>query len=287
MVTFRHRIEYLALEMLFALFRLLPLDKASWLGGFLARMIGPHLKAHRTAQKNLQTVFPEKSEAERKHVLSAMWDNLGRTAAELPWLPTRELNERVKAIGIEHFPKPENAVLFFSAHIANWELVYPIAHRQRIPLSLIYRHANNPLVNDMIEKIRATQCTSLFPKGPLGAVKLVRALKGGNSLAMLIDQKMNDGIAVPFFGRDAMTAAAIAQFALRYNMPIIPARIVRLHGAHFEGHIQPPLAYEKTGDDAKDTLTIMTEINRVLESWIREHPEQWFWVHQRWPKDAD
>ena len=100
---------------------------------------------------------------------------------------------------------------------------------------------------------------------------------------MLVDQKMNDGIAVPFFGRDAMTAPALAQLAMRYDMPIIPARVVRRQGAHFDSVIYPPLAYEKTGDSARDTLAIMTAINAMLESWIRETPEQWFWVHRRWP----
>ena len=102
-------------------------------------------------------------------------------------------------------------------------------------------------------------------------------------MAMLIDQKMNDGIAVPFFGRDAMTAPAIAEFALRYDMPLIPVRAVRTKDCHFEVTIYPPLAYEKTGDDEKDILAIMTQINAQLESWIREYPEQWFWVHKRWP----
>ena len=91
------------------------------------------------------------------------------------------------------------------------------------------------------------------------------------------------GFAVPFFGRPAMTAPAIAELALRYDMPIIPARVMRTHGCHFEATAYPPLVYEKTGDTARDTLAIMTQINALLESWIREYPAQWFWVHKRWP----
>ena len=95
---------------------------------------------------------------------------------------------------------------------------------------------------------------------------------------MLVDQKMNDGIAVPFFGVPAMTAPAIAQLALRYDLPILPAYVLRKSGAHFEAHMFPALEYEKTGDAEKDTLAIMTAINQMLEGWIRAHPEQWFWV---------
>jgi KDO2-lipid IV(A) lauroyltransferase len=113
---------------------------------------------------------------------------------------------------------------------------------------------------------------------------MVRAIKGGHTLAMLIDQKMNEGIAVPFFGRDAMTAPAIAELALRYDMPIIPARVFRTKGCHFDARAYPPLVIEKTGDMEKDVLAIMTQINAQMEAWVREKPEQWFWVHQRWPK---
>jgi KDO2-lipid IV(A) lauroyltransferase len=123
----------------------------------------------------------------------------------------------------------------------------------------------------------------MFPKGTRGAVKMARAIKNNEAIAMLIDQKMNDGIAVPFFGVDAMTAPAIAQLALRYDLPILPAYVLRKGGAHFEAHMFPALKYEKTGDTEKDTLTIMTAINTMLEGWIRAHPEQWFWVHRRWP----
>lgn len=280
----RYHIEALLLAWLFSAFRAMPLDLASWCGSMMARAIGPLMSAHQTAKKNLAMAFPDRSERERYKILVGMWDNLGRTAAELAHLPGDRLTSRVHVHGLEHLPKPGQAALFFSGHLGNWELNGPMAVDRGIPTTVIYRHANNPYVDALICKLRASHATDMLPKGHRGAVKMVRALKSGGSIAMLIDQKMNDGIAVPFFGRDAMTATAIAEFSLRYDMPIIPARVVRTKGAHFEGYLQPPLTVEKTGDTAKDTLAIMTHINAILESWIREHPEQWFWVHQRWPK---
>jgi Kdo2-lipid IVA lauroyltransferase/acyltransferase len=125
----------------------------------------------------------------------------------------------------------------------------------------------------------------LLKSVPQGAVKIARAIKNNEAIAMLVDQKMNDGIPVPFFGLTAMTAPAIAELALRYDAPIIPARVIRIKGANFETIIYPPLVYTKTGDKGKDVYNIMLTINQMLESWIREHPEQWFWVHKRWPKD--
>jgi KDO2-lipid IV(A) lauroyltransferase len=282
MRTLQYLIEAAALVALFCLLRLLPLDAASWLGGWLARKIGPWMRAHRIAWQNLHDVFPEKSDDEKNKILTGMWDNLGRTAAELPHLPGATLFSRVTIVGGEHMYGAKS-LMFFSGHLGNWELLPVTAESVGAKIALAYRKANNPYVDVIIAKLRATRSTSMFQKGAAGAVKLVRAVKGGQSLAMLVDQKMNEGIPVKFFGRDAMTAPAVAQLALRYDMPIIPARAIRKNGAHFDVAAYPPLVYEKTGDETRDVLTILTAINAQLEAWIREYPEQWFWVHKRWP----
>ncbi len=275
--------EAAGLKLLFIAFRTMPLDTASWFGGCIGRAIGPFMSAHKTAEKNIQAVFPDMSATERHEILRNMWDNLGRVAAELPHLPGEKLLERTKHSGAENMQPPEKAMLFFSGHLGNWELLPTLAGRHGKQVTLVYRKANNPYVDEMIVALRASHGTNMFPKGPRGAVKMAHAIKGGDSIALLIDQKMNDGIAVPFFGREAMTAPAVAHLALRYDLPIIPTRVVRTGGAHFEVRVSPPLVYEKTGSLETDTLAIMTAINRMLESWIREYPEQWFWVHKRWP----
>lgn len=283
----KHRFEGFLLRSLFRLSQCLPLDISSWLGGFMARHLGPIIAhgAHRTARKNLTMIYPDMHEADRDELIMNMWDNLGRTAAELPHLPNEKLFERMNITGVENLPKKGEKVIFISGHYGNWEMTYPVAHIHGIPTTLIYRHINNPHVDKLMAELRGKRCSNMFPKGNRGAVKMAHAIKNGESLAMLIDQKMNDGISVPFFGREAMTAPAVAQLALRYDMPIIPARVVRTGGVHFEGTIYPPLNFEKTGDTEKDVLLIMTQINAMLEGWIREHPEQWFWVHKRWPKE--
>jgi KDO2-lipid IV(A) lauroyltransferase len=279
----KHLLEAFGLRLLFGLFRLLPLDMASWLGGALGRLIGPFMSAHRTARRNIAMALPDLSADKKRALLRDMWDNLGRVAGELPHMPREALFRRIEVMGSEHIPQDGSAAIFFSGHLGNWELTYPIARRHGVPVTLIYREANNPYVEKMIFDLRATQSAHLLSKGPRSAIKLARAIKSGNSLAMLIDQKMNDGIPVPFFGRDAMTAPAIAELALRYNMRIIPARVVRMAGCHFEATVYAPLAITNTGNAEKDVLAIMTQINQMLEAWIREYPEQWFWVHKRWP----
>jgi len=283
MKTLKYKFEAAAVSLLFAAFRLMPLDAASWLGGFMARSIGPFLRANKIAKNNLAMIYPNMTFTEQHALLMGMWDNLGRVAAELPWLATDRLFERITVTGMEYLPPAGKPVLFFSGHIGNWELTYPVPYKAGIPTTLVYREANNPYVDTIISRIRAIHSTQMVPKGKRGSVKILRAIKDGHALAMLVDQKMNEGIAVPFFGRNAMTAPAIAELALRYDMPLIPARVFRTKGCHFEGRAYPPLVVAKTGDNAKDILAIMTQINAQLEAWIRECPEQWFWVHKRWP----
>jgi KDO2-lipid IV(A) lauroyltransferase len=117
----------------------------------------------------------------------------------------------------------------------------------------------------------------------VAARRSMEALKEGRHLALLVDQKMNDGIPVPFFGRDAMTAPAVAQLAMRYNAAIVPARVERLAGAHFRLTVFPEVVQPRSGNRQADTRAIMASVNAVLESWIRARPEQWFWLHRRWP----
>lgn len=283
MTRFIYYLQAKLLAFLFLGFRLLPLDFASFLGGLIARAVGPMLPAHGVAKENIRHAFPEKTPVEQTKIIQNMWDNLGRNAAETSSLAGTRLTSRTIVSGTEYFPTREKPALFFSGHLGNWDLLYPAAFVSGVPISIVYRHINNPYVDEMIANLRQPHCTSMFAKGPKAGPKMLRALKNGESIAMLVDQKMNSGIAISFFGRDAMTATAIAELSLRFDLPIIPTRVVRKGGAHFETMIYPPMEFAKTGDKEADIRMIMTKINAILEGWIRENPEQWFWVHRRWP----
>lgn len=283
-VTLAYRLEALAFKAWIALCRALPLDAASALGGSLGRWIGPYLPAHRTALSNLALAYPDMREQERKRIAMDMWEHLGRVGAEFPVLPGTRLTERVQYEGLENLPPSGTQVFFMSGHIGNWETLYSLPHKHSHPVTLIYRHANNPLVDAMICALRASQCRDMFPKGRHGATRLGRALKSKHSIAMLVDQKMNTGIPVPFFGHPAMTAPAIAEMSMRFCIPILPVRSIRTQGAHFRVILYPALPMPDTGDHEQDVRSLMTDINALLESWIREYPAQWFWVHKRWPQ---
>lgn len=270
-------------------------EQSSNLGGWLARNLGPKLPVSRVADGNLRQAFADFSEADRKRIIRAVWDNLGRNVTELPHLAALHRSSAGAGWEIEgesHIDAVRAAggrALFFSGHLGNWEMILPIAVSLGLPVSGFYRAASNARTDSVIQGLREKALgpgVTLFAKGPQGARAALTHLRGGGSLGMLVDQKMNDGIAVPFFGRIAMTAPALARFALRFGLPILPVHVVRLGPARFRLVCEPPLAIAFTGDAAADTYAISLAMNQTLEGWIREDPSGWLWLHRRWPKEA-
>jgi Kdo2-lipid IVA lauroyltransferase/acyltransferase len=281
----RHRLEATAAGLAWRLCRALGPDRASALGGRLARLIGPLLPAHRVARRNLELVLPELDARARREVLRAMWDNLGRVGAEYPHLE-RFAAERVEVVGGEHLDRLHESGgsgILFSGHIGNWELLLPLAARRGIRMTGLYRPLNNPLVDGMLAEMRGVG-GPLLPKSG-GGRQVLRLLRRGGFVGMLVDQKENEGIAVPFFGRDAMTAPALAVFALAVRCPVFPAHCQRLGGGRFRLVVEPPLDVPRSGERERDVLALTTAVNARLEAWVRARPNQWFWVHRRFAKD--
>eukprot|EP01037_Dinobryon_pediforme_P016986 gene16986-17174_t len=279
--------------MLWLLRRLGPMS-ASNLGGFLARSIGPLLPVTRVGDANLRMAMPKLDASARRRVLRDVWDNLGRTAAELPHIATLERTESgpgweiVGAEIVEDIARSGGPSILFSGHIGNWELLPKAAGTFGVKMSSFYRAASNPEVDALIMALRVASVgpgVPFFAKGSQGARAALAYLGRGGHLGMLVDQKMNDGIAVPFFGRMAMTAPAAAAFALRYRCPVIPGHVERLGPARFRVVTEPPMTLPNTGDRQADLLSLTTEMNAILERWIRARPGEWLWLHRRWPKD--
>lgn len=283
----KHFIEYTAFIMLISFLRILSIDRAASLCSFLARKLGPHLGVSNIARKNLQKIYGNDIDIEK--TIDELWDNYGRYIGEFAFINSmgdQELLKRVQLTGLEHvakFQKAGQPFMLFLGHQANWDFVI-----RRIPdiypkFGIVYRKANNPYVDKCILDERASDKNiTMIAKGLAGVKDLVRAIKSDMSIAMLVDQKMNDGIEVPFFDKPAMTAPAIARLSLQYNYPIIPCQIIRIEGSNFELRLHPELKYETTKDLSKDCYNIMLAINKKLEEWIRERPGQWFWFHNRW-----
>ena len=291
MKRLRYLIEALALRIVFALLGLLPVDAASNLGGFLGRSIGPRLPASARARRNLRLVFPEKSAAERARIVRGMWDNLGRVAAEYPHLgeitaPESGRIDWIDTASVRAMRDQGTAAILVSAHLANWEIMPTAAIQRGVPMTIIVREPNNPFVRPLIERARGVAGGVRASKGLPGAKAAVGALRQGQVLGLLYDQKLNDGISVPFFGIEAMTPAAPAQLALRFGCPLVPVRVERLGPGRFRLASFEALALPDSGDRQADTIAVMAALNEILEAWIRDRPEQWLWLHRRWPEAA-
>ncbi len=278
--------EAAGLWSILALFGCLPVDWASALGGRVGRFFGPHLGLSRRALKNLQRAFPENDARENRRILRGMWDNLGRAFAEYPhlaWICAAESGrvEIVNGEAVAELMGDGKPGIVFGGHFANWEVGPSTIHRlMGTSLLSVYRAANNRWTERVFRHLLRSRRT--VAKGKQGGRELVAHLNHGGHIAMLVDQKLNDGIAVPFFGRDAMTAPAVARLGLRYGCPILPIRVERLEGARFRFTVLPRVEVTDTGNTTADVLAIMTKINGVLETWVRARPEHWLWLHRRW-----
>ena len=255
------------LVMFLALYcKLFNINKSSNQIGFLARKYGPKLGISKRANQNLKNALPNLSKEQRSEIIRGMWENLGRTAAEFFNIKTliKERN-RINIKGIEILrDNINNGAIYVSAHIANWEII-PIAIKETDKqVGAVFRESNNYFFNKwMIQK---------------------RKLKNNGSVAMLVDQKLSNGVKVKFFGQNAMTASTPASLSLKYGYPVIPLRVKRKDNVNFEVEFFNKIEIDRTGDLEIDTLTFTKEINSFLEKIITENPEEWFWLHNRWDK---
>jgi KDO2-lipid IV(A) lauroyltransferase len=267
---------------------------ASNLAGGVAARIGPFLPVSRVADANLSAAMPDLDADARRRIVRGVWEQLGRTAGEFPhigrlphdspsgpgWeVQGEDILRDLKARG--------GPAIFFSGHIGNWEILPRASAFYGLPCASFYRAAQNPLVDSLITRRRqeATgQTLEMFPKGSKGARQAVSHLARGGYLAMLVDQKLNDGIESRFFGMPAMTAPAAASFALHFRCPVIPALAQRIGPARLRLVIEPPLKLPDTGHRSQDVQILTQQINDSLERWISARPESWLWLHRRWPK---
>jgi KDO2-lipid IV(A) lauroyltransferase len=284
-------VEAGAFDVFSALFRLMPIDAASAAGGALLKAIGPLSPAHRTARRNLELAFPNLPDAERRRLLRAQWDNVGRLFAEFP-LTDRltPASGRVEIVGGERLwaiAREHRAAVLISGHFSNWEIMAGAIVHLGVDCQITYRAANNPGIDRrIIEARRRYGVKLLAPKGGDGSREILEAMKAGQSVAFLNDQKFNGGITAPFFGKPVQTAPGPVRMALRFNAPVIPMSVQRTRGARFRVVVHPPLEFARTGDRLADIRAGVQAVNAFMEARVRERPEEWFWVHKRWPAAA-
>jgi KDO2-lipid IV(A) lauroyltransferase len=292
----RYGAEAAPFYLFMGLFKLLGIDAASALGGFIGRQvfyrIGPVIDR---ARDNLKAAYPGMDAKERERIIREMCDNLGRTVAEYPHLDKLKLHgphPRLEIAGTEHAQAAIAAgkgLMFISGHFANWEAMPVMATELGYEGGLVYRPPNNPYVDRYISRKRASAGPKIqITKSAQGTRKIFTLLRRGLAILMLVDQKTEQGVPAPFFGRDAMTTPAPAALALKLGSALLPTSNERLKGAHFRVTIHPPIAFTSSGDHEADVKALTAKINAAMEECVRARPSQWLWIHRRWttPRDA-
>lgn len=290
MKTIRYALEAVFLYLMFFIFGLLGPERASALGGWIGRTLGPRMAVSRKARANIALAFPDYADARREEILRGMWDNLGRVIAEYPHLErlSRDYTQIEGEENLSALFESGGAAIFIGAHFGNWEInCAAFLTQMGRAIDLTYREPNNPWTARLLSRARTLKGRLTgFPKGAESGRAILRSLRAGRYLGILIDQKYNEGVAVPFFGHPAMTNPVFVQLAQRYHCPVIPAKIERVSGCRFRGAISPPLRLFDEAGAALPIHEVIAQAHEVLEGWIRERPEQWLWLHRRWPKDA-
>ena len=281
------RLEAAAFSGLFAVLRGLGVDRASSLGGWLLRTLGPLTGTQKTVMRNLRIAFPDMTLDDRRKLALAQWDQTGRTFAELAVMDRLTPDGgRVEVVGIERLHALRDGgrpAVLISGHLANFEVMAAVIMAAGVPCLVTYRAANNPYVDALIRQSRERYGIRLFaPKGD-GTRELVSGMKRGDSIALLVDQKYNEGPEVHFFGQPVNASPGAARLALKFGTVMQPLSVVRLPGARFRVTAHEPITVQDSGDKAGDVLRGVQAANSFVEDCVRRHPEDWFWVHKRWP----
>lgn len=266
-----------------------------WVSDVFARVtrtVGPWLGEHRLGRANLAAAFPDKSADEIERILVGVWDNLGRVAAEFAHLDRLTVGDpynlpylRFDAASRARFDRVRDdgkPALVFAAHLANWELPAIMAAAWGLDAMVLYRRPNVGAIADAIIAIRKGSMGTLVPTNADAPIRLARALEHNRHVAMLVDQHYVKGVEVTFFGRRCMANPLIAKLAAHVEAPIHGTRIIREPGGRFRGEITDEIPPVRDADGKVDIQGTMQAITSVVEGWVREHPEQWLWLHRRW-----
>ena len=281
--TIRWPIEALVFYGLAGILMIMPVGVASLIGGVLMRLIAPLTPFHRRSLFNIGYAMPELSLAERKKIANGMWMHLGRVLGEYLHTKNLVMSNRITYEGLEHLePLKEKGGFMITAHLGNWELVVAPALHVDLPVNVVFRRINNPLISKLLMR-RVQVFDAVFQKGIEGARGMASTVKSGKTFVALVDQKLREGEMLDFFGHKASTAVAHIKLAEKFNTPIVTVQIIRTKACHFHVVIKP-LDLSWLDPKAPDYVQQAgTHINGVLEGWIRENPEQWMWPHRRWP----
>ena len=285
MKYFNYFFQFIFVILFFSLFKILGLNLSSKIGGKLFEKIGPMFRSKKLIHANIKRALPHISQENLDEIVKLMWNNYGRVFAEYIFIKdfrNGKFSSNIKIEGqdvLEKIKKSKQQVIFVSGHLSNFELMAMHLEKTGIKLSAIYRPLNNIFLNPLMEKIRKKYiCKHQIKKGIGGMKKLMSLKKENFSTALMIDQRVSEGIFSNFFDQRALTTTIPAQLIKKFKIPVVPIHIQRNNGPNFKITIQKPIIFS----EENSIQNITDKLNYVLENLIKIKPEQWIWSHNRW-----
>ena len=286
MTKLKYFIQFLVIFFLFFIYRLIGLRFSSVVSGSIMMLLGPLFRSKIISNKNLQNALPNSTDNERKEILKKMWFNYGQILSEYMFIKNFRKSEGFsKKIIVqnqevlEKIKLEKNPVIFVSGHFNNFELMAMHIEKSGVDIAAIYRPLNNIFLNPIMEQIRKKYiCKKQIKKGISGTKQLLKHFKEKTSIALMIDQRVSEGIKSNFFNKEASTTTIPAQFIRKFNAKVVPIYIKRLKNNNFKIKIHEPITFKK--DETINSITL--HLNKILEKMIIKNPEQWIWMHNRW-----
>ena len=277
--------QFLFILIFFLIFKMIGLKKSSSLGEKLFKIVGPFFRSSNLIHKNIQKAFPNETQDKIIKITNEMCGNYGRIFAEYMFIKKFREDRSQKNIIIEgqeilnKIRDKGTPVVFISGHFSNFELMAMQIEKSGINLSAIYRPLNNVFLNKLMEKIRKNFiCKKQIKKGMSGVRELIKLQKKNYSTALMIDQRVTEGIKSSFFNQDAFTTTIPAQLVKKFGVPVVPIYIERFDEIKFRITVYEPINFTKDS-----SIKIITDkLNKILEKMILKKPEQWIWSHNRW-----
>ena len=277
--------EFLFSIFFFIFFKIIGPKKSSDVSGKIFEIIGPFFRSKKVIRNNIKRALPEIDENNIKNIENSMWNNYGRIFAEYIFLKDFRYGKLASEVQIEgkeilnDIKENNKQVIFISGHLSNFELMAMFIEKSGINLSAIYRPLNNIFLNVIMESIRKKYiCKNQIKKGLAGLKKLIKLKKKNYSTALMIDQRVSEGILSPLFNEKALTTTIPAQLVKKFNIPIVPVYIERINGLKFKITINQPLFFPQNLTQQQ----ITDNLNQILEKFILSKPENWIWSHNRW-----
>lgn len=254
-------------------------------------LFGPYLSVSRPMMRNIVRSMPKKKGVDIERIIKDVWHNFGLMIGEFPFIQDFDTLNKDKVIlegWDENFinrPNKDKGVVFFSCHTGNWEYISKVAEDRGVYPYRVFKAPSNPLVFPLfMKRVKEAEEEYLLPADKTAIIKCMRALRSGGVVALLTDQKTKGGENIPFFGRIAPTNGFTADLAIRNNVDILPCRTIRLQDGRLKVIVEPPLQYNISENIADTKIHILRAMNNKIESWVREYPGQWFWLHKRWSR---